>query len=48
MYLDSNKTKKDIENKITNLQIKISNTCNLNCKYCYANQRKLWEKKILL
>ena len=48
MYLDSNKTKKDIENKITNLQIKISNTCNLNCKYCYANQGNYGKKDTLM
>ncbi|MCK4260552.1 MAG: radical SAM protein [Halanaerobiales bacterium] len=31
------KNKKDI-NDIINIQIKVSNTCNLKCTYCYANQ----------
>lgn len=38
--LDDDKNSKNYKidnNDVKNLQIKISNTCNLVCKYCYAN-----------
>ncbi|MDO4594962.1 MAG: radical SAM protein [Tissierellia bacterium] len=50
-FKEKNDNKDELNNfnsKITNIQIKISNKCNMNCEYCFANKGNYNKKDVIM